>query len=188
MDVLTPSQRSRNMSAIRSRGNRTTEKAVRFRLVRAGIRGWELHSSALPGRPDFIFQQKRLAVFIDGCYWHGCPKCYRAPTTNVSYWSQKLIRNVSRDRAITGALRKDGWRAVRFWEHQSKKNAANLVRKIRELVISTKGILKSAASRTVVNAKLEHRRGQRTTRSVERPPSSSYWTATRAQNPKGIAA
>ena len=136
MDVLTRQQRSRNMSAIRSRGNRTTEKAVRFCLVRAGIRGWELHSSALPGRPDFVFHKERLAVFIDGCYWHGCPKCYRAPTTNKSYWSQKLIRNVTRDRAITRILRKGGWRVVRFWEHQSKKSASSVVRKIRELLIS----------------------------------------------------
>jgi DNA mismatch endonuclease, patch repair protein len=133
MDWLTPEQRSRNMSAIRSRGNRTTEKAIRFRLVRAGITGWTLHSD-LPGRPDFVFHKQRVAVFVDGCYWHGCPKCYRPPTSNESYWSQKLFRNTSRDRAVTRLLRRSGWRVARFWEHDCKKNAQLIVAKIGRLL------------------------------------------------------
>ena len=136
MDWLTPEQRSRNMSAIRSRGNRTTEKALRYRLVRAGIRGWTLHSNGLAGRPDFVFTSKRLVVFVDGCYWHGCPKCYRPPTTNESYWSQKLARNTSRDRAVNRLLRREGWTVARFWEHESKKNAARVVEKIARLLYS----------------------------------------------------
>lgn len=135
MDVLTQEQRSRNMSAIRSRGNRTTEQALRFRLVRAGIRGWALHSKELPGRPDFVFREHRLAVFVDGCYWHGCPKCYRAPTTNYSYWSQKLLRNTSRDKTVTRLLKKDGWRVVRFWEHESKGNPRRIVKRIKKLLV-----------------------------------------------------
>ena len=136
MDVLTPEQRSRNMSAIRSRGNRTTEKALRFRLVRAGIRGWALHHKNLPGRPDFVFLEQRLVVFVDGCYWHGCPKCYRAPTTNDSYWSQKLLRNTSRDKAVTQLLRKGGWRVARFWEHESKKDPKRIIKQIEKLLSS----------------------------------------------------
>ena len=134
MDWLTPAQRSRNMSAIRSRGNRTTEKALRFRLVRAGVRGWTLHGVELPGKPDFVFEKHRVVVFVDGCYWHGCPKCYRPPTTNESYWSQKLIRNTSRDQAVTRQLRRAGWTVVRFWEHESKKNARLVVEKIKKLL------------------------------------------------------
>jgi len=87
MDWLTPEQRSRNMSAIRSRGNKSTEKAIRFRMIRAGVCGWKLCTAGLPGKPDFVFEDARLAVFLDGCYWHGCPKCYRAPTSNTGYWA-----------------------------------------------------------------------------------------------------
>ena len=133
MDWLTPEQRARNMSAIRSKGNRTTEQALRYRLVRAGIRGWALHSADLPGKPDFVFRDRRLAVFVDGCYWHGCPKCYRAPESNTSYWSEKLRRNKARDRKVNRLLRRDGWTVVRFWEHDVKKSPAEVVARIKEL-------------------------------------------------------
>lgn len=133
MDWLTPEQRSRNMSAIRSKGNRTTEQALRYRLVRAGIRGWVLHSADLPGRPDFVFRDRRLAVFVDGCYWHGCPKCYRPPESNASYWSEKLRRNKARDRKVNRLLRQDGWTVVRFWEHDVKKSPAKVIARIQEL-------------------------------------------------------
>jgi DNA mismatch endonuclease (patch repair protein) len=74
MDWLTPEQRSRNMSSIRSRGNKSTEKAIRFRMIRSGLRGWKLCAGDLCGKPDFVFEAARLVVFLDGCYWHGCPK------------------------------------------------------------------------------------------------------------------
>lgn len=131
MDVLTREQRSRNMSAIRSRGNRTTEVAVRYRLVKAGVRGWTLHSDNLPGRPDFVFAGSRLAVFVDGCYWHGCPKCYRPPESNTSYWSEKYKRNKARDRKISAKLRREGWKVLRIWEHEVKKTPQRAVEKIQ---------------------------------------------------------
>ena len=131
MDVLTPEQRSRNMSAIRSKGNRTTEKAVRYRLVRAGISGWTLHSRDLPGKPDFVFNECRLAVFVDGCYWHGCPKCYRPPQSNTGYWSEKYKRNKNRDRRVSAKLRRSGWKVLRIWEHEVKSSPQKVVRKIR---------------------------------------------------------
>jgi DNA mismatch endonuclease (patch repair protein) len=133
MDWLTPEQRSRNMSAIRSRGNRSTEKALRFRLVRAGIKGWRICAN-LPGKPDFVFDAKTLAVFVDGCYWHGCPRCYRKPTSNMSYWSAKLERNQDRDRRVSRALRRQGWRVVRFWEHDIESAPGRVVAKIKHLL------------------------------------------------------
>jgi len=136
MDWLAPEQRARNMAAIRSRGNRSTEKAIRFRMIRAGVSGWKLCASDLPGKPDFVFEDARLVVFLDGCYWHGCPNCYRAPTSNTGYWSQKFARNKARDRKVGRLLRAEGWRVVRFWEHEIERNPARLVERIRKLLLS----------------------------------------------------
>ncbi|MGH9584586.1 MAG: very short patch repair endonuclease [Bryobacteraceae bacterium] len=136
MDSLTREQRSRNMAAIRSRGNKSTEKALRFRLVRLGIRGWRICTRDLPGKPDFVFDAERLIVFVDGCYWHGCPKCYRAPTSNTVYWSEKFRRNKARDRRVNRALKSKGWQVVRFWEHEIQESPAKLVERIRTLLVS----------------------------------------------------
>jgi len=122
------------MSAIQSRGNRTTETALRFRLVRAGVSGWTLHAGNLPGKPDFAFGRARLAVFVDGCYWHGCPKCYRPPESNTGYWSEKFRRNKSRDRRVTAGLRRGGWKVLRVWEHEVEKSPAKVVRRIEALL------------------------------------------------------
>jgi DNA mismatch endonuclease (patch repair protein) len=124
------------MSAIRSRGNKSTEQAIRFRMVRAGVSGWSLSPGNLPGKPDFVFEDARLVVFLDGCYWHGCPKCYRAPSSNTGYWSQKFARNKARDKRVGRLLRAEGWRVVRFWEHQIEGSPALVVEQIRSLLVS----------------------------------------------------
>ena len=136
MDWLAPDQRSRNMAAIRSHGNRSTENAIRFRMIRAGVCGFKLCASNLPGRPDFVFENARLVVFLDGCYWHGCPRCYRAPASNTGYWSQKFARNKARDRKVGRLLRAGGWRVVRFWEHEIEHNPARVVERIKKPAIS----------------------------------------------------
>src|SRR5437867_2278520 len=118
-DWLTPQQRSFNMASIRSWGNATTEVAFAALLRSARIAGWRRHSS-LPGRPDFVFQQHRLAVFVDGCFWHGCPKCYRMPGDNRPYWSEKVAGNRRRDRRAATKIRALGWRVLRIWEHSLK--------------------------------------------------------------------
>jgi len=124
------------MSAIRSKGNRTTEKAVRYRLVRAGISGWTLHSPDLAGKPDFVFREQRLAVFVDGCYWHGCPRCYRPPESNAGYWSEKYKRNKRRDRRVSAMLRRNGWTVLRIWEHEVKREPERVVKKIRNILLN----------------------------------------------------
>lgn len=136
MDWLTVEQRTRNMAAIRSRDNKSTEKAVRFRMIRAGLRGWKLCVKGLPGKPDFVFEEVRLVVFLDGCYWHGCPKCYRAPTSNSGYWSEKYRRNKARDKRVVRVLKREGWRVVRIWEHEIARSPARVVEKIRALAVS----------------------------------------------------
>lgn len=108
------------MAAIRSSGNKDTELKFAAILRSAGISGWR-RKQPLPGRPDFVFRQARLAVFIDGCFWHGCPQHGRKPDTNRTYWVPKLRRNRRRDAAVTRELAEDGWTVLRFWEHQLKK-------------------------------------------------------------------
>jgi DNA mismatch endonuclease, patch repair protein len=115
-DVFSKQKRSRVMAAIRSKGNKDTELRLVVIFRAAGITGWRRHCP-LPGRPDFIFRHGRLAVFIDGCFWHGCPKHGRTPSSNRSYWLPKLLRNGQRDRSVNRALSKRGWMVLRLWEH-----------------------------------------------------------------------
>ena len=115
--------RSQLMSKIRSRGNKETEMRLIALLRNAGISGWRRHQ-ALIGKPDFTFRLAHIVVFVDGCFWHACPRCFKPPKTNRAYWRAKIARNIQRDRKVTQALRKAGWRVVRIWSHQlSKPNA-----------------------------------------------------------------
>jgi DNA mismatch endonuclease (patch repair protein) len=115
-DVFSKKKRSQVMAAIRSRGNKDTELKLASILRAAGITGWRRHQP-VPGHPDFIFRRERLTVFVDGCFWHGCPKHGRKPGSNRAYWLPKLRRNQRRDRAVTRALSKAGWHVIRLWEH-----------------------------------------------------------------------
>lgn len=122
-------EHSRRMSAIRGKRNKTTELALRMMLVRAGISGWVLDEK-LPGRPDFYFPDKNLAIFVDGCFWHGCKKCGHVPRQNRPYWMTKLLRNRLRDAATNKRLRSAGINVIRFWEHELKQNAAFCLQKL----------------------------------------------------------
>lgn len=115
-DWLSRKQRSHNMASIRSKGNATTERAFLQLLRQAGISGWRRHLN-LPGKPDFVFRASRLAVFVDGCFWHGCPRCYRLPEDNRAYWKAKVLSNRRRDRRRTRELRSRSWHVLRIWEH-----------------------------------------------------------------------
>lgn len=122
-DWLTREQRSRNMASIRSKGNATTERAFLRLLREAGISGWRRHVD-LPGKPDFVFRVQRVAVFVDGCFWHGCPRCYRLPEDNRRYWKAKVLANRNRDHRTTRKLRSLDWRVIRIWEHSLKSPLA----------------------------------------------------------------
>ena len=173
-DVFSKAKRSEVMSRIRSRGNRDTKLAL-ARLLRANhITGWRRHSlvrvtvegrksrvegKAFPGsrrsslvsrlsvRPDFVFRQVRLALFVDGCFWHGCPRHATKPANNRAFWKKKLAGNKKRDRRVNRTLRRAGWKVVRIWEHELPKlrgkhrtlniehrtsNADKLVRRIKK--------------------------------------------------------
>jgi DNA mismatch endonuclease (patch repair protein) len=89
-------------------------------LRRFRVLGWRRRYN-LYGRPDFAFPKARLAVFVDGCFWHGCPKCYRQPKTNVDYWLSKIAKNRKRDAAVKRELKAKGWMVARFWECDLKQ-------------------------------------------------------------------
>jgi DNA mismatch endonuclease (patch repair protein) len=109
--------RSRQMSLVRGKGNQTTERRLASLLRERRITGWRTHLG-LEGRPDFVFRKERVAVFVDGCFWHGCRTCKRRiPKTNRSFWANKIRTNVKRDRLVSRRLRQAGWKVVRIWEH-----------------------------------------------------------------------
>lgn len=113
--------RSRNMCAIRSMGNRTTERRLVSLLLKSRLRGWRLRPKEIPGTPDFVFVRSRLAVFSDGCFFHGCPDCGHIPKTNSAYWRAKIARNRRRDARISRKLRLLGYSVIRIWECQLRK-------------------------------------------------------------------
>jgi len=115
--VAVSPQRSRIMSAIRGKRNKTTELVFRMALVRAGVKGWVLHPATICGKPDFYFPSGKLAVFVDGCFWHGCPRCGHVPRTRSEFWLAKLKRNRQRDRKTSAELEHSGIRVLRLWEH-----------------------------------------------------------------------
>ncbi len=135
-DLFDTKKRSDVMSRIRGRGNKTTELALAAAFRRAGIKGWRRHlaiklelgprvakregRAQVLVRPDFVFRREKVAVFVDGCFWHRCSLHCQMPANNREFWEQKLSRNVQRDRLVDRELRKAGWRVWRVWEHSLK--------------------------------------------------------------------
>ncbi len=117
-DVFSKLKRSQIMRAIRGKGNRSTEGQLRYRLVSAGFAGWCLHDEKVAGKPDFAFQREKVAVFVDGCFWHGCRTCRTIPKTNRDFWVRKIRDNRKRDQEVATFLRRGGWKSLRFWEHE----------------------------------------------------------------------
>ena len=146
-DIFAKAKRSEVMSRIRSRGNKATELALARLFRRHKITGWrrqlnlrfandDLRMTKNAGknrkskianlkfavRPDFVFRKERLAIFVDGCFWHGCPSHGTQPKNNAAFWRNKISRNQIRDRLVTRSLKEAGWRSLRIWEHALARN------------------------------------------------------------------
>lgn len=135
-DVFSKKKRSQVMAAIRSKGNKATElKLISVRRAH-GIKGWRRHQP-LPGKPDCVFWRERVALFVDGCFWHGCPRHGRSPNSNQNYWREKLARNRARVLRVCRKLRKNRWRVLRFWEHALTAERSVLLR-LRAALATTK--------------------------------------------------
>jgi DNA mismatch endonuclease (patch repair protein) len=122
--------RSKAMAAVRGKGNRTTEQRLRFAMVSVGIQGWKVQPKGIIGKPDFVFEKEKLAIFVDGCYWHGCPKCGHIPKTRSEFWKAKIGRTKQRDLEKTNILENEGYRVLRFWEHELKKDLKECIKAI----------------------------------------------------------
>ncbi|WP_289733716.1 very short patch repair endonuclease [Streptomyces macrolidinus] len=155
--------RRRNMQAIRSRDTKP-EQLIR-RLVHAQGLRYRVAARPLPDlrrTADMVFRPAKVAVFIDGCYWHGCPEHYVAPKTNPGYWSDKVARNMARDRDTDQRLTEAGWTVLRFWEHEaSAECAAQITAEVLKHRIAAKaggqGTGLSPSSRRAPGLPSEHR-------------------------------
>jgi DNA mismatch endonuclease (patch repair protein) len=126
VDDRSVADRSRTMAAVRSH-NTTPERSLRAALHRLGVRyrlGQVVETGGRRIRPDLVFKGARVALFVDGCFWHGCPDHCRRPGSNVDYWNAKIERNRARDARHEDALTVSGWTVVRVWEHEPPSEAA----------------------------------------------------------------
>lgn len=123
--------RSEMMGAIKGKGNKSTELKFCMALSDAGISDWKTHEKLI-GNPDIIFPLYKVAIFLDGCFWHGCPICGHIPKTNYLYWKTKIERNIERDGQNTAALIELGYMVVRFWEHELLKKIDRCIEHVKE--------------------------------------------------------
>ncbi|MGW4929697.1 very short patch repair endonuclease [Agromyces sp. NPDC004153] len=129
MSAAEPNDRRRNMQANRRRDT-APERALRSLLFAEGFRyrcDFRVDLEGVRARPDIAFPRAKVAIFVDGCFWHGCPEHFTEPRRNTDYWRPKLERNRARDRAQTVALETAGWRVIRVWEHVAPQTALGIV-------------------------------------------------------------
>ena len=124
MDTFSKAERSRIMASVKSRNTKSTELRFISILKDKNITGW-CRNYPLVGKPDFVFPRLKIAVFIDGCFWHGCPSHCRMPSSNMNYWNNKIEKNKSRDKKIKKALKMKQWQVIRIWEHEIKTGKLN---------------------------------------------------------------
>ena len=127
-DKFSKQIRSRIMSSIRSK-NTTPELSIRKMLWKKGKR-YRIHDGTVFGTPDISNKSKNVAVFIDGCFWHGCKRCYKEPKTNTEFWRNKISRNQKRRKLVRSRLKRQGTTTLQFWEHQVISNPQTDVERI----------------------------------------------------------
>ncbi len=130
-DTFPPEFRSEIMRRVKGKDT-AFERKVRSALHRRGLR-FRLYPS-LPGKPDIVFPAARVVVFLDSCFWHGCPDHLRMPRSNVEYWRRKIQRNMERDTRMNAAYEQTGWKVVRFWEHELKGDFGRCLMEIERTV------------------------------------------------------
>ena len=130
-DVFDKEGRSKVMQQIKSKGNKSTELRLIKLFKENGITGWR-RNYLVKGHPDFVFLNRKIAIFVDGCFWHGHDCRNTRPATNQEYWSKKRERNMQHDQNVTTLFETRGWGVLRIWECELKKrNEAVLIEKIQ---------------------------------------------------------
>jgi DNA mismatch endonuclease (patch repair protein) len=143
VDHLAPATRSRVMARIRARDT-TPELALRRALFAAGLRGWRCHVPSLPGRPDLAFTRWRLAVFVDGRFWHGHPD-YFTPGKSGAYWDAKIARTQERDRHANEALHAMDWAVLRIWDFEVEADPVYCATRVAQAVAERRATLRGSA-------------------------------------------
>jgi DNA mismatch endonuclease, patch repair protein len=131
-DNVSPEKRRDTMRAVKSKDSKMEIK-FRSALWKLGLRFFK-NVNTLVGKPDIVFPRKKIVVFLDSCYWHGCPQHLRLPSSNQEYWIKKIERNKNRDNQVNEEYLKTGWRVIRFWEHELKENFESCVDKVKKEV------------------------------------------------------
>lgn len=118
VDNLKTEDRRKTMRAVKGKGT-TPERRLFGMLAGMQLKGWRKNADDITGKPDVVFPHEKIAIFVDGCFWHGCPHCQRKlPQTNRQYWERKINRNVELTTLNNQKLRSDGWQVIRVWEHE----------------------------------------------------------------------
>lgn len=136
------------MSRIRGRDTEP-ELILRREIRRHGKGGYRIHPKGMQGSPDIAFMRQRVAVFVDGCFWHRCPKCYKPPSSNAEFWRSKVERNVERDRRVESSLAAAGWIVLRVWEHEVKESPELVYTRVLEALVQSAGRLNQLGSSLV---------------------------------------
>jgi len=131
-DNLSKEKRSKVMASIKAK-NTKPELIVRKFLWGEGIR-YRIHDRSIFGTPDISIKKKKIAIFVDGCFWHGCKKCYKEPRTNVEFWRNKIARNKQRRNNVKKYLKKEDWHILEVWEHMIILNPEKITQKIIDIV------------------------------------------------------
>jgi DNA mismatch endonuclease, patch repair protein len=145
-DFLAKETRSRVMSRIRSRDTRP-ELALRRALWASGVRGWRCHTRTVAGKPDLAFTRWQIAVFVDGCFWHGHPDFF-TPGKSGSYWDAKIERTRERDRQANATLQAAGWIVLRFWDFEVEQDIDACVGSVTEALQTRRSAISSASLAT----------------------------------------
>jgi DNA mismatch endonuclease (patch repair protein) len=161
-DFLSKETRSRVMARIRSKDTKP-ELALRRALWAAGVRGWRLHPRTVPGRPDLAFGSRRVAVFVDGRFWHGHPD-YFTPGKSGAYWDTKIDRNIARDRKADAELSAIGWHVLRLWDYEVLRDPVGSASRVKAALDAAR---KTNSSRE--RAAQPRPRASRRTRASSRP-------------------
>jgi DNA mismatch endonuclease, patch repair protein len=176
VDKVNRKTRSKIMSNVRSKGNKTTEWRLRSFLIREGIKGWRVHRQGIFGNPDFVFISIKVAIFVDGAFWHGAPDFSHFPKSRLEYWKPKIEGNVKRDKKVNRTLKKQGWFVLRFWDYQLKEN-------IIDVLVSIK---KAIAKRGTRPAYLAHQRVKKSNKNSITGSHIKYGRANRPTTAKGM--
>ena len=134
MDKVDAATRSRIMSRIRGT-NTKPELALRRTLHAMGVR-YRIHDRSVPGTPDISHKSTRVAVLVDGCFWHGCPKHYRRPASRTEYWDRKIAYNADRRSRVHARLAEGGWKVLEFWECEVREDVSKVARRVAKAIDS----------------------------------------------------